>query len=502
MNRAELFSAAGRIVGDRLRALLAVSTYDQHTPATGIDPETEAEVRSSLGGQISPIPFTRPRWYLADIESAMSAADAGDMQLVGELCRAMRRDGMVAGLLSTRTDGLVRLPLRYYGDQEQVNTLRARNGTRSLFAEMFPPSELALLAADGILAGVGLAELLPVEGRDYPVMVRLDPAYLRYRWNEGRWYYNTVAGLVPITPGDGRWILHTPCGRIAPWQNSSWRALSRAFITKEHSWMMRQNYAAKLANPARLATAPQASTQDQKVDWFERVLAWGINTVFSVTPGYKVELLELKGQGYEVFEADMTAANHEIMITLAGQEVTVTGGVGFSNTDLFRTIKDDLIKATGDGLAYTLNTQGLPPWVVRKWGSAAIDNRAIVEWDTNQPKDLNAEATSLVSIANAIEALRKVGAKYGREIDVTELFNRFSVPVVEVKSDPVAVGLMTAIDADPDALIKFIEIAKSAGLEPTKDSIIELCRSIGLGVQESEAPTNDTTAPKPLLEAA
>jgi hypothetical protein len=480
----------GQLVGDKLRAILAVSTYEQRTPGQGTDPEAEAQIRESIGGQLTPLPYNRPRWYLADIESAMAAADVGDLQLIGELCRALRRDGMVGGLLSTRTDGLVQLPVRWSGNEEQIAALRARNGTRSLFSEMFPPSELALLAGDGILAGVGVGELLPVRGRDFPVLCRLDPAYLRYRWNEGRWYYNSTAGLLPITPGDGRWILHTPCGRVAPWQNSSWRALSRAFITKEHSWLMRQNYAAKLANPARLATAPQAASQDQKVSWFEQVLNWGINTVFSVTPGYKVELLELRGQGYKVFAEDMGAADHEIMISLAGQEVTTTGGAGFSNMDLFRSIKADLIKSTGDGLGYTLNTQGLPPWVVRRWGIDALDDRAIAEWDTSQPKDLNAEASSLTSVAGAIEALRRVAAKYGREIDVTELFNRFSVPVL-ASNDNAAKGARAMIDADPDALIKFIEMAKSAGMRPTAESILVFCEAVGIGLEK--VPGNAVT---------
>lgn len=473
-----LFSQVGRLVGDKLQAILAVSAYSQQLPGYGPDPETETRTREAFGGNISPLPQTKPRWYMADIETAMAAADQGDLTQVGELCRAMRRDGMISGLLATRTEGLVQLPLRWYGSEEQVAELKARNGTRSLFEEMFPPAELALLAGDGILAGVGVGELVPVRGRDFPVFCRLDPAYLRYRWNEGRWYFNSLVGPLPITPGDGRWILHTPGGRVAPWQHSAWRSLGRAFITKEHSWMMRQNYAAKLANPARIATAPLGASELQKLTWLEQVVAWGMNTVFSVTPGYKVELLELKGAGYKVFAEDMIAADHEIMIQLAGQEVTTTGGAGFSNMDLFRAIKADLIRATGNALAYTVNTQGIPPWVVRRYGVDALNNRAIVEWDTAQPKDLTAEANSLVTVSNAIEALRKAAAKYGRELDVAELFSRFSVPVLMETAE--GKGLRTLLDVDPDSLAKLIEIAKASGLQPTTESIVQFCEAVGL----------------------
>lgn len=488
-----LFSRLGQMADEKLAALLSVSAYDQNIPASGPDPDEQDEIRKRQGGNITPMPYSRPRWYLANIESAMAGGDVGDLQMIGELCRALRRDGMIGGLLSTRTEGLVQLPLRFYGNEAQIDELRSRNGTRSLFSEMFPPSELALLAGDGILVGVGVAELVPVTGRDYPVMIRHDPSYLNYRWNEGRWYFRSNVGLLPITPGDGRWILHTPCGRIAPWMNSAWRALARAYITKEHSWMMRQNYAAKLANPARIATSPQGSSQEQKVSWFEQVLNWGMNTVFHITPGYKVELLELRGQGYKVFAEDMEAADHEIMISLAGQEVTTTGGAGFSNMDLFRSIKSDLIRATGDGLAYTLNTQGIPPWVVRKWGIDALADRAIVEWDTKQPKDQNAEAASLLAIANAISALRREARKDGRRLDTGELYNRFSVPLEMRENDDDAApesGVRDAvapIDVAPDVLEKLIEIAKANGLQVSQASLTGVAAALGVRLEKAAA---------------
>ena len=218
---------------ETVAALLGVSAYA--APASGLpslDDDRVERLREALGGQLSPLPTTRTRWFLSDLESAQAAADAGDLSAAAQLYRAMRRDAAYAGLLATRTGGLVRLPRRFYGRPEIVEALQKRNGTRSVFDDMFPPSELRLLADDGVNLGVGVAELLPVEGRDFPVLVRLDPEFLRYRWAENRWYYNSIAGALPITPGDGRWVLHTPGGRVAPWQSGIWHACANAFIDK------------------------------------------------------------------------------------------------------------------------------------------------------------------------------------------------------------------------------------------------------------------------------
>jgi hypothetical protein len=387
-------------------------------------------IRESLGGQLQPIPFSQTRWYLADLESAEHNADAGHLAGAARLMRAARKDGVLAGVLSTRTGGLVRLPKRFRGDAEMIAALEVGHElARSVFEEMFPATELELLAGDGDTLGVGVGELVPVESRDYPVFVRLDPEFLRYRWNENRWYYESVAGSIPITPGDGRWILHTPGGRIAPWQHGLWRAIGRAFIRKEHAALHKDNWEAKLANPARVAVAPQGATDEQAESWFRRVMAWGVNTVFGMKPGYDVKLLESNGRGHDSFNKTIADQNSEMIIAVAGQLVTTDGGAGFQNSDIHKSIRADLIKKTADGLAYTINTQGIPPFIVARWGEDALERSPIVEWDVTPPKDRSAEAQSLVTAAMAIAQLTEALSVHGERLDIHAFCTQFGVPL-------------------------------------------------------------------------
>jgi len=213
-----------------------------------------------------------------------------------------------------------------------------------------------------------------------------------------------------------------------------------------------------------------------------------------IPPGYDVKLVESNGRGADVFGEDIATADQEIMITLAGQVVTTTGGVGFANTDMFRMIKSDLIEATGDGLAHTINTQGLPPWIVQRWGIDALTSRATVEWDTSQPKDLTAEATALVQVATAINELRKSLAKYGRQVDVTEMCNRFSVPlrVVQAANDAPESGIRSASDAaldiDPKSLETLVGLLRNVKLQPTRESMTAVAESIGIRVEPASDP--------------
>jgi hypothetical protein len=426
----------------RIAALLGISAYalaPSDVPSLG-DPTVDA-IREAFGGQLQPPPLSQTRWYLAHVEAAELQADAGIIAGAARLMRAARKDGVLSGVLSTRTAGLVRLPKRFRGRTDMVDALQV-GGTnaRSAFDEMFPASELALLAADAELLGVAVGELVPVAGRAYPVLVRLDPEFLVYRWNENRWYFRSIAGLLPITPGDGKWILHIPGGRNAPWQTGLWRAVGRAFIRKEHASLHRDNWQSKLANPARVAVAPQGASETQKQSWFQKVMAWGVNTVFGLTPGYDVKLLESNGKGADSFNDTIEDSNNEIIIAVAGQTVTTDGGAGFQNSDIHKSIRADLIKATAEGLAYTINTQGLPAWVETVWLppdatdeeiDAALAESPTVEWDVAPPRDRKVEADALLALGNAITAWRSALAGTGQDVDVTMIAAHFGIPLTD-----------------------------------------------------------------------
>ncbi len=417
---------------DRIAALLGISAYQPSGPGFGppIDDPAIERARRALGGQLQNIPVTQLRWYLADLEVAQAEADAGFLARACQLYRAMARDGMLSGLLSTRTSGLVRLPKRFYGrDARIVEDLRANNGSRSVFDEMCPPAELSALAADGDTIGVGVAELCPVPGRDYPVLIRLDPEFLQYVWNEGRWYYISRLARIPITPGDGRWVLHIPGGRIAPWRWGLWPALGRAFINKEHAIATRAGFIASVANPARVIEAPQGAAEQQRKAFFGHVARWGPNTILELPVGWKASLLELTGRAWEVFQREIDTCDQEYMVALAGQIVTTTGGAGFQNSDIQRVIRSDLIKASAENLAYTANTQIIPQFAAGRYGVEAVDAGTCIEWDTSLPKDLKAEADTLQSLANALEKLVAVLAASERRLDIDALATRFGLPL-------------------------------------------------------------------------
>lgn len=467
-------------LSERLAALLGVSAWAARRPtASGIalDPQTEAKMRALLGGGLAPPSVTRTRWYLQDVESAEYAADIGDFSIAAQLMRAARRDGFYSGALQTRTGGVVRLPRRFKGREDIIAALESKpDQARSVFDEMLPASELALLVADGFELGFGVAEFVEVPGRDHKILIRLNPEFVRYSVPENRWYYSSAFGMIEIVPGDGRWVLHVQGGRLNPWQHGAWRAIARSMIRKDHAKSYRDNWIAKLANSARAAVSPAGSGDGQKQEFFEQVIGWGVNTVFGLTPGFDVKLIESNGRGHEGMRAAVADENEEIVIIVSGQSVTTDGGSGFVNGDLFKSIRGDLIEDSADGIADTINTQCLPQYIAEMYGEDALIDCVTVEYDAKPPKDKNSEATSLSAIAGAIKSMTEALSSHGIFIDAKSIATNFGIPTLEKQASTPTVALEEALS-----------LASQSGLRLTKESVEEICARLGVTLEDVPA---------------
>jgi len=438
-----LWSSARRRLAGALLGLVGVSIA---VPTPLLTDGARASVQAKRKTKRSARqPIVVTRWLQRDVETAALRAGNGDLALAAQLYRALQRDGVIQGLLGTRTGGLVRLPKRFAGSDDPVAWLGGSGAQPGHFETHFPDSEVAKFDADAVVMGVAVAELLDTPKG--PVFCRLDPEFLRYRWYEDAWIYQSKFGEERITPGDGRWVLYVS-SRYEPWNSGLVWSLARAYVSKEHATFFRENWNSKLAHPARAAVAPAGATETQRRGFLERLIAWGVNTVFELPPGWDVRLIESNGRGYESFKETIQDANQEMMVSIAGQIVTITGGTGFQNGDIYASIRADLIQGDGKSLGAVLSEQAVPH--VLAW-AGFVDCAARVSWDTRKPTNVSEEAAALKAAADAITSLSAALQPTGLTIDVRELAARFAVPLVQSTPAPATPQLEAEpIEAPPD----------------------------------------------------
>lgn len=434
---------AKQALKDLVGALLGISTFAPPTmPGPELGDPLVNSAREALGGRLEPIPAVRLRWYPPDIERAQLRAQNGDMTMIGQLNESMGLDGVYRGLSDARAS-VVNFPRRIYGSEEVRAVLLSKNNSdRDVYDEMIPATEAKLMVKDEMNCGVAIGEMVPVQGRDFPVLVRRYVQNLFYLWSKNQWYYRSIVGLIPITPGitdeDGNgWVLHIGGGRLSPWNSGLWNTCGRSYINKTQTIFARQSYEMKHSHPARVAEAALGATEQERKGLLEGIIRWALNAAFVLPVGYTLKLVESNGRGIEVYEHSLKTANEEMATALCGSSVMLQGTAGFANMDAFETVNINLLRSTASGWDHCVNTQILPAFIARRWGTDALKNSTTIETDVTAPSDRKVEADTLVSLSTAITGLvsaiasAQIAAGVDKPIalDIHELVARFGLPI-------------------------------------------------------------------------
>jgi Protein of unknown function (DUF935) len=420
-----------------------------------------ADIRRRNRGALTRQPTTTPEWYAEDVTDAIRLAACGDLSRAVQLMRAAHSDGTYSGVLESFTAGITRLPRRFSSSDPEIVAARSvghatdePGSARSLFDDSAPTSEIAALLRDGREFGVWLAELVWLEDVPAPLLVRLDPEFLRFDRFNNLWVYRTIGGDVQVVPGNGTWFFGCPGGRTSPWEGGIFGPIGRAWAEKYETQLALATWCRKLAGAARVGYTPVGSTRTDGDDLLQGLIDFhGQNSSFVLPSGFEIKLLESNGVGAEVFAKSLARCDESILLTVASQSVTTQGGEGFSNSAVQAGVRSDVLARYAQSFDNDLNAQYMPYLVAAVFGEDAY---ASVETITAPIKDLNQEAQSLegaaaviTQIAGAITAAKAAGLAVDN-VDLREIMRRFDVPITKAlpKAKPTLV-LLPGGAADP-----------------------------------------------------
>lgn len=406
-------------------------------------------------------------WTPEAVVAALRDADGGALQRPADLVEAMFGDDRVQGVLSTRTLGLLGLPLQYFGEPGMVDELR---GTEALggapgvpgdFARMFPSAELAKLTMWGIILGVGLAERVPdaeraIGERSTPRLRIWHPRWLRHDWSDDSWHLTTAEGEIELDLSSGRWILYLPYGVHRPWAYGAWRAIALPWVLKQYALRDRARHSEVLGSAARVGIAPAGSTEKQRRSWLADIKRMARDHAAVIPAGYDLKMVEASATARgEIYTTAIEWADRAIAITLAGQFVTTEGTKGFSNGEIHSQIRFDLIQFTAESLSECLYRVGLIFWALENHGTRKAP---FVRWDCTPPEDKQVLATAYGALGDAIGKLDKALALSGKRVDAIAIVQKFGVPILDL-----------AVAMPPAPALKVIPEATSLADSPDND---------------------------------
>lgn len=513
------------------------------------DPSTI--VRDGAGGlsfSIIPAPsYPAPVNTLRDRKEAIAASYGGSLMRAVDLYRqTVGEDGFYRGILAA-TASIIALPISFtQGTPEMQSALQNADGTAGDWARMHPQTECGQIFEDMIAGFPGLGQYLlmcwrcgytehdqckrsddeapdapylggqtfevcrrcharrherPIGQRELYRLHWRDPRWMDQNTFTRQWHYTGRQGRIPITPGDGQWVMLFSGPSLESWRTGHWVWATLGAIFSRDTKYDAQNTSAVCApTPTFKFTKPSSPQAREEARQRARDLGFDNRLILPFEVDYKIESAS----------ADYIDVTSKIVERCSGEfEQGITGVVmGRAASAAFTDAPSVFARTTADrrrvysGAWYEqLREQGLVHWGVDNYGSR---NVPVAECDVRSPADKLAASTALMTEGNALTTLKAGMDGMGIEADPGWLVERLAragirarvkttaqVPSVIAPSSPPSTGpsspQLPAGSApedeepqEPDDAARLAEKMTAHGLARCEHGGVNRCRLCGI----------------------
>jgi phage gp29-like protein len=388
-------------------------------------------------------------WAVSDVRNALIDLVIGQFDQPAQLHDTIAGDSRIQSAMRSRSGGLLgrairfKIPQRFKDDKRARKCMRAwENHWPQMNAE---PALLDILEGSASL-GFSYAQTLWDTNKPIwkPYLLSFNARYSYYHWTLRHHIAVTMDGQVPITPGDGHWVLHAPNGQYRGWMRASIRAVAQWWLARNYALRDWAAYCEKHGFPMLLVDTPFGADPNDISQIQTTLTGIGQNSVLQL-PGsvdvnkygkYDLRYLEPADENWQAFKALIEACNDEITLALLGQNLTSQVKEGsFAAARVHADVRQAILEADARALARTLYTQVLRPFAAVNFGDA--DLAPSIEWDVRPPEDLETKAKTFAAFGQGVAFLRQAGVS----IDNIEQFaRRFGLPGLKTHQvDPLQV---------------------------------------------------------------
>jgi hypothetical protein len=333
-------------------------------------------------------------------DAAQVSAQMGLIRLACDVCDDLLTDDRIAGVLETRTLGMLGLPRMFEGaDLPEWESLA-------------PEGELSRLLTWGLFLGIGFAHIEADGSLRWWHSRNFD-----YNRATAEWYVNTSDGRECVT-GSPDWVIYAPYGMTDAALSGIWVSVVLPELVKVYSLHDRARASEVFGSAMVVGKAPEGATEEKRIAWLQKLKQLARSTRLVLPDGYNIELLEAQGQTWGIYQQSIEWADNAITIRIAGQLVTTQGGSAFSRGDIHEKIAKSLLCFGEATFSTCLATQYVP----RVWGVVSKPR-----WLTVSPDDLIGLGTAIKALADGVAALEPLLSDDGLEVDMPAYCKRFGI---------------------------------------------------------------------------
>jgi hypothetical protein len=415
-----------------------------HDPLQAVDSKSRAQ----LVYRDLPLVTIQNTWSVDQARNALYSHTTGIFEQSGQLCDSIMGDDRVIPTLGSRIGGLFGREVSFEAADDSDAARECRDAWVNWWPRLFGDGAFYELSAYQILMGWGHSQIVWDTSSTIwgPYLRPWHPRFEFYHWTLRKFVAMSQDGLIPVTGGDAKWLVHEPHGSYRAWMWGAIRAITEPWLLRHFARRDMARYSEVHGQPIRIGETPAAADAGQRAQFEASLARLGSETTLLLGKGvdeqnsYGFKLVEASDAAWEVFPGLEDRCDMAIVLAILFCNLTteVKGG-SFAATSAHMDIRESGIQFDGTAWANTIYTQLARPFAYLNFGDANLAPWS--RWDVKPRQNYEYKAKQFQQFGTAVEVLARGGVKFK---DVEQLrtfaaknFGLDGLPDFEIK-DPVS----------------------------------------------------------------
>jgi hypothetical protein len=374
---------------------LSVDTNDPafRKPVDATDANTRA--RAKLIYRDIPLVTVQNTWTIEQARGAIYAHLYGQFYASGMLCDSIIGDDRVTATLNSRASAIFGRENRFKAADDSMAAKECLEAWQKWWPRLSGDSAIRETHDYGTMMGFGHDQII--------------------------WDRNVpgLDGMIPIVPGNGKWLEYAPFGSYRGWIRGALRPVVEPWMLRHFGFRDMARFGEVHGNPTRLGYVPAVGDPTER-QLFEQALAsLGADTAMIVPRGveatdgngYDYKLVEAEGKAWEVHPAQIDRCDMAIVLAILMVNLTteVRGG-SYAATDAHMDKERGGTQFDNQNWKNTVYTQLARPFAYLNFGDANL--APWTWWDVVGRDEYKNNAEQFKAFGTAIEVLRRGGVQF------------------------------------------------------------------------------------------
>lgn len=367
-----------------------------------------------------PIVTIQNTWSIDEARGALYAHAIGQFFSSGMLCDSILGDDRVTATLNSRASAVFGRDACFKAANDSSAAKECLEAWQTWWPQLSGDSAMREMQDYATMMGFSHSQILwdtTQPKLDYAPRLRpWHSIFAYFDWSIRRYMAIGSDAVIPIVPGNGKWVEHAPYGSYRGWIRGAIRPVVEPWMLRHFGFRDMARFGEVHGNPTRVGKVPQVGDPTERSNFEKALASLGADTALIVPQGvdatdgtgYGYELVEATSKAWEVHPCQIDRCDMAIVLALLMVNLTTQvegGSYGAARAQM--DVRSDGAQLDKQSWKKTIYSDIARPFAYLNFGDA---NLAPWTWHDVVGRDEYATRSKvLYTFGQGIEVLRRAG---------------------------------------------------------------------------------------------